>query len=61
MRANVTQAALERAAELRAYGAALAAIEWREAVPPIGRRRVARLADMVRARPAFDNRHGCGA
>lgn len=70
---NRTQAALTMAAELRAYVAAISAIELRERVAPIRRRHVAKLAARVAALPIaerresnrrawrtpFDNRRDC--
>jgi len=51
MKANQTQAALDQAAACRAYVAAIELVAVREAIRPIQRRRVAALADMIRAAP----------
>lgn len=52
MKTNRTQAALEMAANGRAYAAAIERVELAERIPPIRRRRIAELAAMVRLRPA---------
>lgn len=51
MKINTTQAAFEAAADLRAYDAAIEVISVRERIVPLRRRRIAELADMVRAAP----------
>lgn len=73
MKHNATQAALNMAAERRAYVALIESAELREAIRPIRRRRIAKLAALVAASPigerrtaprrarrsAFDNRRDC--
>ena len=51
MRFNRTQAALETAADFRAYSAAIKSLELRERIPLIRNRRIAILAAFVAASP----------
>ncbi len=52
------QATLDMAAAVRAYAAELVAIRQREAIRPLERRRLHKLAALVALTP-FDNRRDC--
>ena len=58
MKRNQTQAVLDMAQAVRDYAAELVAIRNREAVRPLERRRLHKLAALVALTP-FDNRRDC--